>query len=440
MRHLPSLGITKTKGSFARRGITVSLARHRVVPAVVLSLAILTSAVASSPSFAASGGRRVSFFLRGGTGSQPPSHILITPAGMQPQSGVVAYPNGRDIAARSLDKHSIPLWQGEDDGFRFKMVGTDPTIPEGAHALTVIKAEVFPVVVTLDDTGAVFDPTVVDDSCSPDGSAVSLTMASPIFQPTTIAPGGTNLGSGEYPSELFQRANFYADTSGPGAINSDYGVDLRAAEEPPIDVTVPLVYGETLDLGCDHLGLVRGSAFDEGLQSVIESSLGNVIKPDILPIFVLSNVVLFGSSASDCCILGYHAAIRNPAHNGAFQTYVVADFDTSGLFAGSSDVTDLSHEVAEWMDDPTGDNQTPPWGNVGQVTEGCQANLEVGDPLAGTNFAVTMPNGYTYHPQDLAFKSWFFGDQPSTGVNGWYSFNGTFKTPAPVCVPSSGGL
>jgi hypothetical protein len=84
------------------------------------------------------------------------------------------------------------------------------------------------------------------------------------------------------------------------------------------------------------------------------------------------------------------------------------------------------------MDDPAGNNPTPPWGNVGQVT-GCQSNLEVGDPLSGTDITVTMSNSYTYHLQELAFVSWFYRTSPSIGVNGWYSSNGTFKTPAAAC-------
>ncbi len=95
----------------------------------------------------------------------------------------------------------------------------------------------------------------------------------------------------------------------------------------------------------------------------------------------------------------------------------------------------MSHEVAEWMDDPLGGNATPAWGHVGQVS-GCQGNLEVGDPLTGTVLpAVTMPNGYSYHLQELAFFSWFFRQSPSIGVNGWYSDNGHFTSGAgPVCM------
>jgi len=90
--------------------------------------------------------------------------------------------------------------------------------------------------------------------------------------------------------------------------------------------------------------------------------------------------------------------------------------------------------VDEWMNDPMISNPTPPWGNTGQVMGFCQANLEVGDPLSGTNIApITMPNGFTYHLQELAFFSWFFGG-PSIGVNGWFSNNGTFMTDAgPPC-------
>jgi hypothetical protein len=53
-----------------------------------------------------------------------------------------------------------------------------------------------------------------------------------------------------------------------------------------------------------------------------------------------------------------------------------------------------------------------------------------------------MPNGYTYHLQELAFFSWFFG-APSIGIHGWFSNNGTFLTDAgPVCTTtgaSTGG-
>ena len=93
----------------------------------------------------------------------------------------------------------------------------------------------------------------------------------------------------------------------------------------------------------------------------------------------------------------------------------------------------MSHEVAEWMNDPLGNNPTPSWGNIGQVS-GCQANLEVGDPLSGSNLTAYMPaTKFTYHVQELAFFSWFYHQKPSLGINGWYSDNDGLETPAAAC-------
>ena len=63
----------------------------------------------------------------------------------------------------------------------------------------------------------------------------------------------------------------------------------------------------------------------------------------------------------------------------------------------------------------------------------CQANLEVGDPLSGTIFPVTSGT-FTYHLQELAFFSWFYRQSPSIGLNGAYSDQDHFKTPAAACT------
>jgi hypothetical protein len=83
------------------------------------------------------------------------------------------------------------------------------------------------------------------------------------------------------------------------------------------------------------------------------------------------------------------------------------------------------------MDDPLVNNATPAWGNIGQVS-GCQNNLEDGDPLTGTAFNAVL-GGFTYHPQELVFFSWFSRQSPSIAVNGWYSFKNSFTTPAAAC-------
>jgi hypothetical protein len=109
----------------------------------------------------------------------------------------------------------------------------------------------------------------------------------------------------------------------------------------------------------------------------------------------------------------------------------VSIYDNTGDFSGSGDISALSHEVSEWMNDPSTANPTKPWGNIGQVS-GCQSNLETGDPLSGTVITDSL-NGKTYHPQELAFFSWFYHQSPSIGANGWYSSGGSFTTSAAPC-------
>jgi hypothetical protein len=327
---------------------------------------------------------------------------------------------GLDASVRA----SLPTWTGQDGRYHYTMVGSDPGIREGVSSNTKLKAEIFPLVVKFEDTGAVFDPRAADPTCSPAGSALALTLQSPVFRSTTISPGGTSIGSGEYPTDLFQRANFYDDVSSPQAINPHYGVTLDPVVERPIDIAVPSWLGVTTTIGCGRFGVINAAVWD--LTGVI-NNLKSLIRPDDLPVFLLYNVGFYVDSDPDaCCVIAYHAAFDLPK-TGGLQTYVVADYDTSGAFTGVADITALGDAIANWEDDPTGQNPTPPWGNE------CQANLEVADPLEGVDFPVTMPNGFTYHPPDLAFKSWFFGDTPSSGVNGWYSFVGTLRTPAAQC-------
>jgi hypothetical protein len=193
------------------------------------------------------------------------------------------------------------------------------------------------------------------------------------------------------------------------------------------------------------------NTWDKLLTDQILPQLGSQgVGPTTFPIFLFYNVAMYDSTG--CCILGYHSSFINWT-NGALQTYAVADYDTTGncsallpctpFFAGHQDITNMSHEIAEWMDDPalirtppgnpTTGNPTPSWGGIGQVP-GCQSNLEVGDPLSETVHTIPMPN-FTYHVQDLAFKSWFYHDSPSIGVNGWYSLYGTFQKYAQPCPP-----
>jgi hypothetical protein len=158
------------------------------------------------------------------------------------------------------------------------------------------------------------------------------------------------------------------------------------------------------------------------------------ISPKTFPMFMLYNTGMsIGNpfNLNNCCAGGYHGI--NPVSPVTFQTYTPFDFQTNGVFLAADDTVILSHEAAEWMNDPYDVNPTPAWGHTGQVSA-CQNNLEVGDPLTGTNTSTIVGrNGFTYHLQELAFYSWFYG-APSVAIHKWFSDNGTFLTDAgPPC-------
>jgi hypothetical protein len=326
------------------------------------------------------------------------------------------------------------------------MVGRNPFNANSGTAN--VKTQIVPLIIVTNKIGVEIKPhgTIVTvkgtttfdstaaDAClaAPNNVPVTLVQQSPIMMPADFNFGGTDVGTTQY-VDAFQRANFWT------LINQDtYHVNLNPIKTlAPILINVPATEGLSLSNAifgsCAPLGIVDIDYFDTLVtQQILPALAAQGVNPGTFPIFLLHNVGLsFGSptNVNNCCALGYHGAVGS----SAIQTYSPADFDTTGLFQGADDTDVLSHEVGEWMNDPLGNNPTPSWGHTGQVG-GCQNNLEVGDPLSGTEAPrIAMPNGFTYHLQELAFFSWFYG-APSIGIHGWYSNNDTFSADAgPPC-------
>ncbi len=348
----------------------------------------------------------------------------------------------------------LPLWTfnvsstRDHNNYSGVMVGHNPF----AHGeIARVPAQIVPIVITtnligtgVDSSGNVstmpgvttLNPTVPNTACLVPPNDVPLTLyrESPIIRAAEFEFGGTTVGDTQY-VDAFQRANFWS------VKEPDYHVLLDPVTTTrTVYINVPAAVGlalATSALGppdfCAPLGIIDINWFDAYLDSTIIPALyPQGVNPGSLPIFLLANVVMASpvTQLGSCCILGYHGTTGLP-----IQTYAPMDFDTTGLFGpGIFDTSVSAHEVAEWMNDPYGDNPVPPWGHIGQQP-GCQGNLEVGDPLTGTDIpTVTMPNGYGYHLQELVFFSWFFG-APSIAVNGWFSDNNTFTTDAgPPCM------
>ncbi|HET9399924.1 MAG TPA: hypothetical protein VFO34_03150 [Candidatus Acidoferrales bacterium] len=323
--------------------------------------------------------------------------------------------------------------------YTYTMVGQNPAT---SNTSTPIATYLIPVRLNFQyrTTTYSFDPTVSDPSClGGSNDAFDLTKASPIFQPSDYNLGGTPVGTAQY-VDAFQRANFWSEVS----VNTLYGTELALLTTKPLQtVTVSsgntgLVNGTVYVLSgtqcgsstgntnhAGYIGVANINSIDSAVHSLI-TQLG--IPSNAFPIFLLYNAVMSEGSPTNlgnCCVLGYHGVTSTG------QTYGVAEFEgrDNTAFSGVADITALSHEVAEWMDDPLGNNPTPAWGHVGQVSN-CQGNLEVGDPLSGTQFPAINMGGFTYHPQELAFASWFYRFAPSGSVNGWYSNNNTFTQDA----------
>jgi hypothetical protein len=345
------------------------------------------------------------------------------------------------IASQVASVATIPLWSAVATDpttglkYTFRMVGQSifPTVTS-AQVATVPAP-----VVALDlrfFNGHVYRPEVADPVCLPNRTAVNLTLGSPIYKSHSFT-FGVFVGTTQY-VDAFQRANFWSFT-GAGA-KPNYHVFLNPTStfyffSTPI--TVPSsVSGIITNPPCGTVGAVSISWVQSLIRNQLIPGLSSKfgIGSTQLPVFLLYNVVMCPGNPvkGGCGIVGFHDGYTNAA--GHLQTYTVSDFDTSGIFPGFHDVESATHEVGEWMDDPTGRNPVPPYGKVGQVSN-CQNNLEVGDPLSGHTRSVLMPNGFTYHVQELAFASWFYHIKPAGTSNRLYSDFGTFKGYAKPCPP-----
>jgi hypothetical protein len=335
---------------------------------------------------------------------------------------------------------AIPMWTRKQSTggttYTYSMVGRNPFVAQTTPS-TTITTFVVPINVTNGAPGSqVFSDTAANPCDVANQSPETRLLNSPILKNRSYTWGGTSVSPvNTQITDAFQRANFAKYTINSGAVNPGYHVKLGfiTARLVPLNAQLatnwPVVTG-----GCDTGVLeVDITRWDNFIQNTVIPFLvaNDGFNTHDFVLFQVHNVVFTENSGATCCILGYHNAFGSPV-----QTYGVTDYDTTGFFPNSPDISVATHEVGEWMDDPVVDNPnsgnpTPAWGNIGQVS-GCQTNLEVGDPLSGTTFPVTM-GGFTYHAQELAFFSWFYHQSPSIGLHGWYSDQGTFTTFAAAC-------
>jgi len=429
----------RMRGSSVRRDLQRTLGDK---PAILRKLAILSLVVATMVSASASAASATSIsravHSRANRGAvEIPAHSAAGPRSRPFTDGPATTTPSADnglVMAQSAAGQTIPLWTGkvrsQGSVYTYRMVGKSPFVYQSNPTVT-IDVPIISAVLHFSD-GTESDPTK-PTGCGPSISLSpkQLVAGSPIFKNSSYVVGGTFVGSGQYVSE-FQRANFWRAIR--AARDPDYAVQLRprwidvqfspsqlAPFNPITDPSGPLP--------CGHSWGLDAFALDRYIQQVLIPSLH--IGPTSFPIFLGSNICGYVGSPLFCSVGGSHGDYLNT--HGLLQTYAEVDFDTTG-FEFSPDVSILAHEIGEWMDDPLNNNVTPLIPGIAcQSTPPAPANsVEVGDPLEGHNETVgPMRNGVTYHPQELAFLSWFYDQVPSRAANPrLYSSGGTFQQDA----------
>lgn len=305
----------------------------------------------------------------------------------------------------------------------FNIVGTDPSL--GA-ATTTVPTVIVPLKFVFPSAG----------NLALDGSnAVSATQNSPIFLTADYTVDGTDLGVTQF-GDALQRGEFWNLVG----FSAGYHVLLGTPSvAPTVTVTLPAGAGNLYKLrNGGSLGVVDTGFFNSLLRALTPSYTASQ-----LPIFLTDNVFLgTGGVISNCCIIGFHNSQSGSISTA--KTWIYAGYTESGTFVNNvvSDVQPLSHEVAEWMNDPfvggslfTAVNLIPP--AILPGTGGaCIINFETGDPLEAPPAVFTKTtNATVYHLQDEVFLTWYLHTVPSFSVNHWYTLQNTFPSFSSLCGP-----
>ena len=350
----------------------------------------------------------------------PRSGASAAPATFKPKFAMTTdYPLDAGVSPTTAGVATIPFWKSSFTSggvtYPFQMVGTDP---RAGSATTVVPVNLVPIKFVFSN-GAVLDGT----------SKVRRTEDSPIFHPYQFTDNGTNVGYTQY-NDAIQRAEFWNYVS---TVSPNYHVKLgQPTVWPTITINVPHNWGEEVVTTTNvRLGLIDAGGVGKQLNALIDQYHYD---PTQFLLFGTYNIVLYigYQNYNNCCIIGYHTArhVKTSTGGKGILTYAFASYVDPGIFtaSGIQDIHPLSHEMAEWMNDPFVDNPAPNWYSPIAPQYGCSNILEVGDPLVGVAINVGV-----WHPQDEAFFSWFARQSPSLGVNGQYTYLGTFSTYSPSC-------
>jgi hypothetical protein len=402
-------------------------ARLRLLVGLALALACVFAATASAKT--------------GGGGAAAVEPQLIADDAM---AALTTTEGGADVTPTT---RTIAHWWGStldpSNGITYgsNMVGANPNTCSGAACSSTIETDITPIVVNIDgwtfDGNDVVQPTLNSPQFALNdyGSTPFATAGAPNLP---RGPGGA-LSQNDAGNLLqLQDATMRAQFNKTGA--SNYHLILHPNVQPSVTINVPNNQGFVAVSGRGVVFPIVNISWWSGQIKNLETSAD----PTHLPIYLTKNVLLYiGSKAQGCCVIGYHGTRAtgygtgnaNSNGNAKVQTFAWASWVQPGIYARPDGGTDwalqdihaLSHEIAEWADDPFVNNTVEPWLTPTAPQYGCTGVLETGDPVVaigfakGTNTYQQGPNpngsqsadGY-YHPEDEALLPWFMRTSPNT--------------------------
>jgi hypothetical protein len=318
--------------------------------------------------------------------------------------------------------------------FPYTMIGRQPA----EDRTTVVPTTYIPISLIFDEfIDANGDNIVIDADAVTDEI-----KHSPLFEDSQFVTGYTQFVDAMMRAEFFPLIN--RNKHGDNDHDDGFHVLLTTPKTlVPVTIEVPVGSSIMIDLpDGSHFALIDISFLNSQLHTLFQTE---PITVDSIPIFLTRNAVFgdfFFQQPVDCCVGGFHGAFEaRRANNRVFvQTYVFATsldanvaesiFRDPTVFA---DVSALSHELAEAVNDPFENNITPSFQLPGLPPGFCQNVLEVGDiveSLPDASSPITL-HGFTYHPQIEALLQWFAGTVPSDALDGAYSFPDAAKLTSP---------
>jgi hypothetical protein len=325
--------------------------------------------------------------------------------------------------------------------YGYNMVGADPNNCSGSGCSVTIETDITPIIVNVGGLTFSGSDVLAATLASPQfanndyGSTQFATAGAPNLP---RGPGGVlSQGDAGIPLQL-QDATMRAQFNKTGG--SNYHLILHPNVLPAVTINVPSNQGTLLQSG-------RGVIFADiniSWWSAQIQNLETTADPTHLPVYLTNNVLLhIGKDVFNCCVIGYHGTraagggggSNNSKGNAVVQTFAWASWVQPGIYARPDGGTDwalqdihaLSHEIAEWADDPFVNNYVEPWLTPTAPQYGCTGILETGDPVVAIGFAMGTntfqqgpnPNGSQsadgyYHPEDEVFLPWFIRTAPNT--------------------------